>query len=535
MKRCSVILASASLSVVLSACGGGSGNQRTVPNTTAPAAAQGSAKIFVPAPAALQATQRKTAFVSASASSVGIAVNEGTATYADISSTSSLCTTVAGGRTCTVPITATVGSDTFSITLYAGANGSGSELGTGTAAATVVANQAFTIDVTVDGVPARIVVSETTALTQGTPATVPLTISVQDASGNTIVAPGAYAAPITLTDSDTSGSTTLSTTTVTSPSTTVTLAYNGGTVPGNSVTISASAANVAPTNEGGVTIVLSSSSTACALHNEASPHLYVANDGGGNTLQFAPPFVATSPGTSLNSEGNPVAVKVAYNGTLFVAPFGSSSGSSSAGDILEFQSPYTTPTATIGAGLFAGPRGIAIDGNIDIFVTDSGHNRVLEFIPPYTATPVVLAGGISSPYAIALSPNCNMFVTTNGTVVEYVPPYTGSPIVTITSELTSPLGLAFDKNGNLFVSDSSTNVVNEYAAPYTGTPIAQVSLPSGATPFGIALDSSGNLYVSEYGFSAIAEYAPPYTGAPAVTISGASSGLSLPADISVGP
>jgi len=259
----------------------------------------------------------------------------------------------------------------------------------------------------------------------------------------------------------------------------------------------------------------------------------VANDGGGNTLQFASPFVAASPGTALNAEGNPVAVKMAYTGTLFVAPFGSSSGSSTAGDILEYQSPYGMPTATIGAGAFAGPRGIAIDGNIDLFVTDSGHNRVLEFTPPYTAAPAVLASGVASPYAIALSPNCTLFVTTNGTVAEYAPPYTGTPIATITASLTNPLGLAFDMAGNLFVSDATANVVNEYAAPYTGAPVAQVSLPSGSTPFGIALDSSGNLYVSEYGRSAIAEYAEPYTGAPVVTITG--SGLSLPADLGIGP
>jgi len=533
MIRRSVIVASAFLSVSLSACAGG--NQRAVPSSAPPVAAQGSVVLTIPATTS-QATERSKAFVSPSASSVGIAVNGGTSTYADISSTSSLCTTAAGARSCTVPFTAPVGNDTFAFTLYAGANGAGSVLGTGTATATIISNQANTVSVTVGGVPARIAVSETATLTQGTSTTVPLTISVQDAGGNTIIGSAAYTVPITLTDSDTSGSTTLSTTTVTSPSTAVTLAYNGGAVSGNSVTISASATNVAPTNASPATIAVATSSTACALHTNTSPHLYVANDAGGNTLQFASPFAATSPGTALNTEGNPVAVKMAYNGTLFVAPFGSSGSTSSAGDILEFQSPYSTPTATIGAGDFAGPRGIAIDGNIDIFVTDSGHNRVLEFAPPYTAAPTVLATtGLVSPYAIALSPNCNLFVTSGATVVEYAPPYTGTPIATITANLMNPLGLAFDMAGNLFVSDLSANVVYEFAPPYTNAAIAQVSLANGASAFGIALDSSGNLYVSEYNLSAIAEYAPPYTGAPVVTISGSGSGLALPADIGVGP
>jgi streptogramin lyase len=500
-----------------------------VSSTASPVTAQGSAKLFIPARTA-QGTQRGTAFVSPSASSVGIAVNGGASTFADVSPTSSLCATVAGGRSCTVPFAPTIGSDTLVITLYAGANGTGSVLGTGSFTTTILANEAFTVAVTLGGVPARIIVSETATLTLGTPATVPLTVSVQDAGGNTIIGSGTYAAPLTLSDSDTSGSTTLSTTTVPSPSTTITLAYNGGAVPGSSVTISATAANVAATSASSATIAVTTASNACALHANVSPHLYVANDGSGNTLQFAPPIGSTIPAV-LNSEGNPVAVKVAATGTLFVAPFGSSGSSSAGGDILEFQSPYTTPTATIGSGIFAGPRGIAIDGSLDLFVTDSGHDRVLEFTPPYTGTPAVLASGIASPYAIALSPNCNLFVTTNGTVVEYAPPYTGMPIATITASLSNPLGLAFDSSGNLFVSDATTNVVNEYAAPYTGSPLAQVALPAGASAFGIALDSTGNLYVSEYGLNAIAEYAAPYIAAPTVT----TNGLSLPADVGVGP
>jgi hypothetical protein len=435
-----------------------------------------------------------------------------------------------------VPFTAAAGTDTILFTLYAGAGGSGAVLGTGTAVAPVVGGQSFTVDVSVGGVVAKIVVAEATPLAQGAASTVPVTVSAQDSGGNTIIGSAAYANPITLTDSDASGATTLSPTLVTSPSTAVTLAYTGGVISGGTVTISGTASNVATSAVTPATIAVApgGSANACALPTIASPHLYIANDGGGDTLSFAQPFNAGSAGTDLNAIGNPVAIKAGANGTLFVAAFGSDSGTSTAGDVVEYRPPYATATATIGAGQFAGPRGIAIDGNLDLFVTDSGHNRVLEFVPPYAAAPAVLASGVSSPYAIALSPNCNLFVTTNATVVEYAPPYTGTPIATISTDLMNPQGLAFDQAGDLFVADPSANKVFEYAAPYTGTPVAQITLPTSAVGLGIALDSQNDLYVADYDINAVSEYAAPYTGGPLVTISGPYSNLFLPADL-VGP
>ena len=63
---------------------------------------------------------------------------------------------------------------------------------------------------------------------EGKPASIGVSVTAQDAEGNTITGPGTYSNPITLADSDSSGTTKLSTTTVTSPSTLVSLSYSGG-------------------------------------------------------------------------------------------------------------------------------------------------------------------------------------------------------------------------------------------------------------------------------------------------------------------
>ncbi len=531
MHRPIAAVALALVSLCLSACGGGA--SATSPNATAAGnrVAQGNAVLLIPTPTT-PAGSRRLAFVSPSASSVAIAVNGGTPTVADISATSPLCTTISSGRTCSVPFTATNGNDTIVFTLYDAANATGNVLGTGSSPATV-AGAPFTLTVAIGGAVAKVVLSAlTTALVLGTSSTVTIAINAQDSDGNTIVGSAPFASPVTLTDSDTSGSTALSTTSVAAPGGTVTLTYNGGALTGGSVTIAATGTNLVAAN---VTPVALSVTRGPCAPPATTNHLYVANDGAGNVLAYAPPYTAA--GTVLGTVGNPVAIAIDNDDNLFVAAFGSGSGYSVAGDLLEFApASSTTSSATLGAGTFEGPRGIAIDANHDVFATDQGTNSVYEFTPPYGAATHIIPSVTGNVYAIALSPNCNLFITAGADVLEYAPPYTGAPIATISSGLTNPAALAFDAPGNLYVSDSSTKKVNVYAAPYTNAPAASVGLSPYAGPLGLALDAAGNLFVDDYNDSTIFEYAPPFsTSSTPVTIIPASSGLSLPAGIAFGP
>lgn len=177
MERRIALLSSACLFLFLSACGGG-GAPSSVPATGMSGTTSGSAVVFVPSGAA-GASQRARDFVSPSASSVAIVVNTATPVIADISSTSSLCTTGSGGRSCTVPLGAPVGNDTMAFTLYAGANATGSVLGTGSATTTVVSGQPFTVSVAVGGTTASVNVSAASSFTQGTSGSVPLTVSAK--------------------------------------------------------------------------------------------------------------------------------------------------------------------------------------------------------------------------------------------------------------------------------------------------------------------------------------------------------------------
>jgi hypothetical protein len=144
------------------------------------------------------------------------------------------CTPVSGGgRTCTAPISAPAGADTFAETTYATTNATGPILSQAATSATIVAGQANVVNLTLDGVVASIsltLLNPTPPL--GSKTVINLIANFDDASGAAIIGAAPFANAISIADSDTTGATVLSKTTLASPGDAVglTVTYNGSPI-----------------------------------------------------------------------------------------------------------------------------------------------------------------------------------------------------------------------------------------------------------------------------------------------------------------
>ncbi len=223
--RAALLLAGTIATLV--ACGGG-GATNSGPGPVRTSSVDGVATISIP----LRAPQGRTAqFISFFVKSATIAINGAVVTTADLSATSAICQAVnESARTCTIPLTAPAGNDSFTATLYDGANGTSHVLGIGVATL-AVGGASFSLPITVGGVAVSLTINaQTTTLQTGNATTIPLTFTAKDAAGAVIAGADPFANPITLTNSDTSGHTHLSATALGSPQTAVSLAYDGGAV-----------------------------------------------------------------------------------------------------------------------------------------------------------------------------------------------------------------------------------------------------------------------------------------------------------------
>jgi hypothetical protein len=111
------------------------------------------------------------------------------------------------------------------------------------------------------------------------------------------------------------------------------------------------------------------------------------------------------------------------------------------------------------------------------------------------------------------------------------------------TKLKTPMGIAVDSSGNIYVANSGGRSVTVYAAGATGNAAAIQTISGSKTglaqPWGLALDPSGNIYVANQNYGsgsyAIAVYAAGANGnvAPIRTISGSATLLSCPAGIAL--
>ena len=124
-------------------------------------------------------------------------------------------------------------------------------------------------------------------------------------------------------------------------------------------------------------------------------------------------------------------------------------------------------------------------------------------------------------WGAAIDVHGNLWVSTFSTdsILEYsaselAASGTPTPAVVILEPSSSwPAGLAFDANGNLWVANVGTNAVVEFAASQlasSGSPTPATTITAASSsllaPAGLAFDANGNLWVSNAASTTVVEY-----------------------------
>ena len=294
------------------------------------------------------------------------------------------------------------------------------------------------------------------------------------------------------------------------------------------------------------TSITSSSSGNCVgdireIAFNSSGDLFVADHGSEGIDVFAPPFSTGMTGSlALGGQGcNSIASAICQpdgmafdsKGNLWVAD-------GSLARVLEFTPPfYPGESASVVIGqpdfvtrsstgacnpatslsLLCEPKGVAFDSSGDLWVSDYGGDRVLEFIPG-------TSGCAANQFCNGMSAS---LVVGSGCPIS-------SPYNPTATTLCEPRGIAFDSSGHLWVADTGEYRVLEFASPFTGGAILVLGQPdftSGSSqstsqtsiyPEDIAFDASGNLWVSDNSNNRVLEFS--ITGAASSTTTTTSIG-----------
>jgi sugar lactone lactonase YvrE len=234
---------------------------------------------------------------------------------------------------------------------------------------------------------------------------------------------------------------------------------------------------------------------------------------------------------SADALDDPDSVALDKFGNLYIADSGDNrvlefdapidSGTIGADEVFGQLGSFTTKTANNGGiskDSLNGPTGVALDQFNNLYVADTGNNRVLEYNTPFSTTGIAGSGDTSADQVWGQLGSFSTGTANSGG--------------TSASSLDNPRRVALDSSGNLYVSDFINSRVLEYnegANPPTNLtanhifgqtiPTADACnqsgvLPNASTlcnPSGVALDSTGDLFVVDGNNNRALKYATPLT------------------------
>jgi sugar lactone lactonase YvrE len=227
---------------------------------------------------------------------------------------------------------------------------------------------------------------------------------------------------------------------------------------------------------------------------------YLQGTGVGPQVTFLP---GTENTITTGGISNPAAVAVDASGDVYIADTGNNrilKETLSAGS-------YTESVLPVASSL-SGPSGVAVDGNGNIFIADTNNNRVLketQSAGSYIET-TMSTGSLNQPLSVAVDGAGNVYIAdtnNNRILLESVTSSGYSEILVPTSAISYPSAVEVGGAGDIYVADSGNNrIVKETlsGSSYTESTVATSSLTN---PSGLAIDGIGNIYIADTGNSRV--------------------------------
>jgi hypothetical protein len=535
-------------------CSGGSPGA-TVPAPRAPANAKEAVQIVVHVPTRTGAGAhlRSPRYISPSTQSLTIVVQQGAnivlSETANLTPTSTGCSSTLASTVCTLTLSLAAGSYTATVTTYDQLAGSGNVLSAGQGVPfTVLAGQANHIALTLSGVPAGLFVAPQNTVTSGSMAhgftlagmqAQSFLVGALDADGNFIVGAGA----------PTFGFSTLSGSgwTITNP----TSAQPGVFTIAPATTQNSSATLQITATYGDTTCARSGAvcSATFAVKNDL-PTLFVAacsTSGCGNgdaVLVYEPPYTGSPTATITSGVDGPIQIARDGDRNLYVS-------NADAGSITEYAPPYSSGPATTISAVPA--FGVSVTSGGEIAVSNLFHVAIsssilasspIDTLPMYGGgappaaldasgdvwlvpdpgvvedfTPSGFALGsvdvVGTPAALTVGPDGTVYVADPTNIVIAVPPYAA----TQTYNATGAEAIAYDPSGDAIaaVGSPSEVVVINSTASLLKTITSGVALTTPALLFApqlVACDDGYDIFVANNAAQTVTIYQPPYTAAP---------------------
>ena len=294
---------------------------------------------------------------------------------------------------------------------------------------------------------------------------------------------------------------------------------------------------------------------------DASGNLYVGDRTGHAIRKVAPNGIVSTVAGSANVRGyrdgttttaqffKPSGVAIDANGTLYVTDtynctirtVNGITVTTVAGQLLA----GTTDGIGSSARLFC-PHGIAVANDGTVYFSDSYNQTIRKLAPGGSVTTIAGQAGTQGstdgaaadarfryPFGLALDGSGNLYVAdnTNHTIRKITSAGVVSTIaglartpgsddgVGTTARFAGPTDVKVDKDGNLYVADSSNHTIRRIASDGTVTTWAGAPGTAGNAdgpaalarfyiPAGLAFDAAGNLFVADYGNAVIRKITP---------------------------